>query len=423
MEAGEYKILCNFIETIYQSNCHGFETSLLRSEIFSDNPGESNYHLVYEHIKSFTIMVRKIDVYINYKNVESPHCYQYEYKRNTYTVTVAEKGIHISYTTQSTKTAQEIWHSDVIDDALRKCLIAQIIFYGCNAPFEKAWVITPKEEVVITEKLIYGLVPDGKCVDLRYLQDEHFVAEYVMKWVRSKFESATSALYSYIFAKSKESEEEKFNYFWRSFNGIYASLAKEEEAYGTQQIVFNSEKRCIIYWMQKAKAGNFTLHSTLSNFSDNSLSHDDIDRKYRHIFHVIQNKVAKSSWTTAELYSVLENSPAYNLNTNLAQVLGLSDFIDRANPKHMVDPVTNSGLKFIISLYGYLMAEFAYTIRCNYFHANKPILLYTKLSDVDFRSFQMCNVLLEHYLDHNIVNEVIEKINMERDREMDHRIY
>ena len=49
-----------------------------------------------------------------------------------------------------------------------------------------------------------------------------------------------------------------------------------------------------------------------------------------------------------------------------------------------------------------MLGEFAYYLRCNYFHANNAFLLMTYLDDLEFEALSCVNIVLEQFLDDNL---------------------
>lgn len=58
--------------------------------------------------------------------------------------------------------------------------------------------------------------------------------------------------------------------------------------------------------------------------------------------------------------------------------------------------------EFDMTPYGLLVLDYAYYLRCNYFHAGKPLPLFNFESDVELKSLNIINELLKEFLDDNI---------------------
>lgn len=333
-------------------------------------------------------------------------------------VYVARKSFIIIYQTSVEKTPYEIWHSREVEDAVRKCLLAQLIFYGRNCAFKKVLIkeSNSKDTMIIEEPRVYNLIPSRVKVDLKPLRDIEFVTEYLMKRVKSDYESAMAALFSYIYAKSKICEEDKFTYFWRSFNGIYSSIAMESVDEGSmKKEQMKKENDMLRNWLAKRSSNNYMVSSLFSYHFAKDNDYSVVEKKAKHFFYTVRDKAAKAQWSKKDVFEAL--SKPGNRNKNLAELLGLQEYVHPVDPNMMQVEIEKGNFKMSkSSLYGYLMTELAYQIRCSYFHAEKPILLHTTLNNPEYRGLELVNALLEHYLDAHIKQEVKDKIDLERSR-------
>ena len=359
------------------------------------------------------------NVVVNDVDLENYHRYRYTYSRMEMQVMVSKNSFVIVYETNTLKTAEDVWNSREVEDAVRKCLLAQLVFYAHNTSFRKVLIKEShsQESTIIQEPRVFNLIPEEVMVDLSSLRDELFVSEYLMKRVKSKFESGIAALFSYIYAKSKRTEEDRFTYFWRAFNGIYASIAQESVAEGTLDASrVQCENEILKNWLRNRESQTFMVSALFNRqYAADKKDFTVSEKKIRHFFYTIRDKAAKAQWTKQDVKNALD-APG-NKNENLAKLLNLQEFLCSDNPEMMQIEIEGTKKMSKSSLYGYLMTELAYVIRCDYFHASKPILLYTTLSNPEYRGLELANALLEHYLDNHIKNEVMAKINMERANE------
>ncbi|MCQ2192814.1 MAG: hypothetical protein MJZ23_08170 [Paludibacteraceae bacterium] len=341
--------------------------------------------------------------------------FRYTYSKMEMLVLVAKDSFIVMYETNTEKTPDQIWMSREVEDGVRKALLAQLIFFGHNCEFKKVLIkeANSDEYKIIDEPRVYNLIPSDVYVDLSPLRDNMFVTEYLMKRVKSKYESGIAALFSYIYAKSKKCEEDKFTYFWRSFNGIYSSVAKESVVDGSfDKAKVKKENEVLKNWLRNRETQNFMVASLFNKAYAVNNDYTIAEKKIKHFFYTVRDKAAKANWTKDDIRNAL--NARGNKNVNLANVLGLQNYVYSVNPDMMVVEIEGQPKISKSSLYGYLMTELAYQIRCSYFHAAKPILLHTTLSDPEFRGLQLANALLEHYLDENIKDEVMEKIKLEK---------
>lgn len=359
------------------------------------------------------------NIYIIHVNGEAKNGekFSYTYSRMNVVVRIQEECFSIFYQTSAEKGGQEIWESNIVDDATRKCLLAQLILFGQNPPFKEAIIRKAGSSTplgVFTNQMVYSLIPNGK-IDLSPIRDPQFITNYLMNTVQSDYEEAIAAIFSYIFAKTKVCEEEKFTYYWRSFNGIYNSMAAISEASGDNEYPLDSEKKCLQNWLVQTNNGERLVSSYFNSYRNQGKELQEIEKAKRHLFYKIRDCIAKTPWAPKDVLSALNNGG--NRNKNLANVLGLSNYLFFKNQDYLYSKIFDDGRTLKSSLYGYLMTEFAYHLRCEYFHAAQPILLYSNLSNPWLRGLQLSNILIEHYLDNNLKQQVISKIELERELE------
>lgn len=356
------------------------------------------------------------NIIINDVDLSDYHQFRYTYNRMEMQVSVSNKSFIVIYETNTQKSAELIWQSREVEDAIRKCLLAQLIYYGHNVEIEKAIIKESGTDdiKIIQDTRIFNLIPSDVEVDLAPIRDDNFVAEYLMKRVKSKYEAGIAALFSYIYAKSKKMEEERFTYLWRSFNGIYSSIAKESVIDGkVDEEMVKSENNMLKNWLNNRESQKFMVSSLFNKiYAPDKKDYTTAERKIRHFFYQVRDTAAKAPWSKEDVKNAL-NLPG-NKNTHLANLLGLQQYISPQNPDQMQIEIEGKPMTSSSSLYGYLMTELAYQIRCEYFHAAKPILLHTTKSNPEYRALELANALLEHYLDEYIIKEVKKKINLER---------
>lgn len=340
--------------------------------------------------------------------------FTYTYKRMDMKVVISNNGFAVTYQTGTAKTPAEIWASQEVEDAVRKCLLAQLIYFGHNSDFQDV-IIQDKakqETTILKTPMVYNLIPGEVQVDLSPLRDDSFVANYLMNRVKSKYESAIAALFSYIYAKSKKCEEDQFTYYWRAFNGLYNSMAEVDSVYGNLEREIKSESDSLKNWLKNREANSFMVSSLFNRYYREQNDYSLAERKCKHFFYTIRDKAAKAQWDKAAIRSTL--SMPGNKNDNLARLLGLTAYLCPNNPDKMQVTIEDHVVTSLSSLHGYLMTELAYQIRCDYFHAAKPILLHTTLNNPEYRGLELANALLEDYLDKHIKKEVMDKIDLEK---------
>ena len=184
------------------------------------------------------------------------------------------------------------------------------------------------------------------------------VLQKVLNYRKSKDDLArnVSALYAYLFSKTKKKEMERFSYLWIAMNGFFASIIES-----------TNERASMNYFVKKYNLGSAVLSS-----------------KYR-------KKVCSEA--VFELLKVPEPVTKEKLDENaqnpftvfVAQKLGEYDRKD-----------------FDVTPYGFLLTDLPYYLRCSLFHAMRPLELFSFESDWELRTLRIVNGLLEEFLDQNL---------------------
>ena len=335
--------------------------------------------------------------------------YEYTFQRTKVELAVEENAIEIKYSRPKEMTAEETWESDIVKDAVRKAMLVQIILYKKNSNFEGANIYLTKGEQTTVNKtnkvLIYSLFTEDIKGELPQVKKREFI-EKLLTMPKTYFESGIASLYSYLYAKSKVNEEEKFTYYWRSFNGLYDTMAEDNSK-------ANSESKKIGNWLYRNHLGKkmvgWYFFNLIPQKEDEDKNEEYRQKKERQLFHIIQDKIRTSKWTKESIRLALKEV-GFRRNLSLARELNLCEYLPEDN-NHMRIQIEGTDVEMEISLFGYLLAEFAYLCRCILFHASKPILLYCTADDRDLRCLQLCNILLEEMLDRQMANVVSNKID------------
>lgn len=165
-----------------------------------------------------------------------------------------------------------------------------------------------------------------------------------------------SALYAYLFSKTKTKETERFSYLWIAMNGFFASVSPNY-----------NDRDAMTAFLKKYDLGNTML-----------------TKKERDNF-------CKSA--VFELMKIPEPVTADNLEDEAHKAF--SDYIREKAAEY--DSNT-----FDASPYGFLLTDFPYYLRCTLFHAVHPLELFNFENDWELKSLRIVNGLLEEFLDKNL---------------------
>lgn len=193
------------------------------------------------------------------------------------------------------------------------------------------------------------------------------VIESILAFQKSKLELSKeiSALYAYIYSKTKSYETERFSYLWMSMNGFYSSRSDE-----------------------KSDAKQMTeLVSTL-NLGNRSLTRKERDSICPRVVIKLNSIDGKLSYES--LSDGRHKDFAIKIQQYLSQLSSENNLVE-------------------LSAYGFMVVDFPYYLRCKYFHANKPLELFSFEGDMELRTITIANGLLEEFLDKHLYEMFLTK--------------
>ena len=174
---------------------------------------------------------------------------------------------------------------------------------------------------------------------------------------KSKADSCMAMLYAYVRSKGMKFETDRFMYLWMAFNGMYSRLSNSKGIEG--------ERNQISYILSRHNYGTKIMSS-----------------KER-------NRCGKK---TMGLIKVLEQELLFD---NLTKE-------DHHIYKKVFDYIKKTGADCDITPYGYIIGDFAYYLRCSFFHTQKPVCLFGFVDDTEIAVLRVVNNLLETFIDNNI---------------------
>ena len=209
--------------------------------------------------------------------------------------------------------------------------------------------------------LIFYQMFDGPL--LRPVSDEWKnpeILQNILKFQKSKDDLSKniSALYAYLFSKTKKKQTERFTYLWIAMNGYFQVFSPDPK---------KNEKDQMEYFVQQKGLGTHILSKALRDKTGlpamlevkrmwEPVTREDLD----------QDRCASFSAFIREKIS------EYGSNT------------------------------FDVTPYGFMLTDFPYYLRCNLFHAGRPMQLFSFENDMELKSLRIVNSLLEDFLDQNL---------------------
>lgn len=210
------------------------------------------------------------------------------------------------------------------------------------------------------EMVLYSLITTRLERPISKEWNDKIVLRNILQFMKSTDDMARqiSALYAYLYSKTKRYETERFSYLWMAMNGLYASLHPETGANDTEGL--------------KALLKRFGLGEELFSRKE---------RTDKGLKAMLKLKDAGEPITRDSLMNGKHQELAVSIKSLL----------------------TREETPLNLTPYGYLLTDFPYYLRCKFFHANRPMELFSFQSDMELKAIRIANGLLEEFLDENLV--------------------
>lgn len=320
-------------------------------------------------------------------NTESKSEYLYKFKETKIKLVIAENIISISMSmehkkAENVKTHEGMLHSsdNEFSDAIKHAFLLYVIKYSKHIQIKQAIARIDEEKKTIflhennntfpIHSLINGSLVNGHEFPEKWRESK--ISQVLLARRKSNYNSLDSALSALIYAKSKENETDRFVYLWIAMNGMY-------------QHFFNIAKPLKVFKVLKT----FTVHK--GNEINNTIKINDPPE-------CLNNP--------SEKLKMLLFSAFYNLGT------------ERVNKKESItnilknceNNITEDDLFHIseelkghdITPRGYLLLNLAYHYRCNFFHANKKIHIFSYQIEESIKCLCIINNIIEEFVEEEL---------------------
>lgn len=317
---------------------------------------------------------------INNGASQNAHSYSFDYGNSkNISLKISDKGITITYfgtvEYKSIDTDRQGIKKggllNLLQEAVRRSALIYMLKFGkcikINAVTLKA--LKPAGKEVFNDDVksyfeLYYLSLSNTIKDIASQLKEDSVINRIMKIRKSDFDSEISALYAYLLAKSDEKETDRFQHLWMAFNGMYNTMGKYNGIEG--------DRNCI----------NCFLSETVGQYEILiKKQRDKIERKIL--------LLPKAIEATYKKESINENKD------EIAQILRVYLSRGLENDSQKLDSICNNP-------YAFFLADFTYALRCNLFHANKPVLFFSFQTELEYKALLIANSLLEECLDEHL---------------------
>lgn len=288
--------------------------------------------------------------------------------------------------------------SNVFRESLTKAYLCHALLLSSSLRIERMIIFIANKEYTI-DRSCYNRFPFVFSVlaedDLHLNNNFRFIAEKVV--VNSigcnQRDLRYTSLASYLSAKSKTYQIERFKSLWISMNALYNYVAKKYEEdlirrcrnityqdLKNAKLLLSNDSNCISALMYHLKAGiNKLSRNAAKTIFDNNKD------KFKQLSILFQKM---SDEEIAELYTLSLN----DLNTN---------GIIHALPEKYTILDTVSSL-FSIPSYVYILLQHTYSLRCSLFHGNQAVPIICSYNDRNIGELKVINYFLDSFLGNEI---------------------
>ena len=279
---------------------------------------------------------------------------------------ISNAGVSVEYYSSSTHTNLDISENRVnlVSDAVKKAMLLYMIHYSKPLKIKKITVQIDDDidTVDVTQSNTVFCMVEKEFIEK--LPDEWMNTTSltgILSYTKTSYDSRVASLFAFLSAKSKILETERFFYLWMSFNGIYGYISKLfDQAENSKRI--KKEYRQIIRLQKVYGLGSYT-------FSD--------DKEKSRIAHEVAGLVKKVDAKMSKAF--LSTDEGVSLSESILEAVNKEESYD-------------------LTAYGYLLTQFAYYYRCNLFHADKPISLFSFYNEGELHCLRAISDLLEEFI-------------------------
>lgn len=255
---------------------------------------------------------------------------------------------------------------DLMREGMKRASLIHLLLYQKPLKIRDVKLIVSSknkicESITLTEEFaLYSMIECGLLRPLSKEWKEHTIIQFVLKHQKStdKMARQISALYAYLYSKTRKYETERFNYLWIAMNGLFAALDPKDSGNDRNQM-------CAL--VKRYGFGTNLLDKTTRERS--------------------------GKLTMIHLLQMPEPVTRDSLDSD-------SVFTERI----MKEVIDKYGKPVDVSLYGYMLTDFPYYLRCKLFHANRPLELFSFTDDMELKSLRIANGLLEEFLDKELIS-------------------
>lgn len=284
----------------------------------------------------------------------------------------------VSYKIKTIPSLDKTVKTALFYDAITKVFLLHLILFSETIDLEKVQIKIGKEARILpeeNEQIFHSLVNNKL---LRVFSDDwknSFFMEKLLNTSKSNYDSRFSSLFAFIISKSKKYEIERFQNLWIAMNGLYSFYANQI----AKEILDIRNK-----------------NGKLCSFSENKqllLFQFFIESKAEPIDFITKDNRDSIGKEFTEILN------SFDYDDTISKEILLSEKYKKLREK-IREKLSEKEINLFE--YTYLTIHYAYYLRCNFFHANKPLPLIYFNQKHEWKVLQFINGLIEEFLDSNL---------------------
>lgn len=294
--------------------------------------------------------------------------YKYKFRGTEILFKIKTNAFYFRMEMKSDKDVNNFLESDYFKDFIVKIYILHFILFSKELKITKLIIkVNEQEKKYNFEELplLYSLVEnslENNNIPEKW-NDERFIKKF-LDTPKTNYDSRFSALFAFIIAKSKKYEIERFENLWIAINGLYNFFSNKT---AKERLFGNTDKKYRI--SEKDQIYLFGICNGWENCSISQAENDKIGKELLIAFNEINEEISFSK---------------VNFENGIW--------------KEKINKILSAEKKDNIDCYAFLLLHFAYYLRCQFFHANKPLPLITINGNPECKVLKLVNTLLEEYL-------------------------
>ena len=309
------------------------------------------------------------------KPTKVPYVYQYGNTKDIL-FSIKSNNALISFTQSADRLPEKVRSGEdgICSDAIKKAMLIHLILYAKPLTIRKLTLVKDDEETVIYDKaekgmLVFSMVEQPLDHPLPASWHNKTLIETILNTPKSKYDGRNNALVALLIGKAKHYLSEKSMYLWMAMNGLYGFLAQE-----ANRNAVSNKRKIKKEWQEQ---------DLLCIVSGISLTSENLtEEKRRELTQRAISWLKRCDETPEQLHQLLSSNEITSCFQEIKDKLK--------------DYQLNMGVEAFLSIW------LPYRIRCNYFHADNAIPLFSYAEDKMLKVLAYTNHFVEQFVEEHL---------------------